>query len=83
MPGQLLSCCLQAATNSGIRSHHPARHLEQPALHFLELVVVSFLFLHLDLQVLYMALEHKVHNTQEDTLGLEYFFPQQKNNYLN
>ncbi|TNN68508.1 hypothetical protein EYF80_021293 [Liparis tanakae] len=53
MTQELLSGCLQAATHSGIRSHHSAGHLEQPALHFLELVVVSFLFLHLAIQILH------------------------------
>lgn len=67
MPGQLLSCRLQAAADGGIRSYHPARHLEQPALHFLELVVVGFLFLHLHLQVRHMALVDRVdQNRKED-----------------
>lgn len=58
VPGELLSGCFQASAHSGVRSHHPAGHLEQPALHFLELIVVRYLFLHLAIQILHMSLDH-------------------------
>lgn len=74
--GQLLSGGLQAAAHRGIWSHHSAGHLEQPALDLLQLIVVSFLFLHLALQILHMSLDymntHRKHTLSTSGLHLTY-----------